>query len=870
MSQEDIDLWLAAYAEQYAALSDEITVEYLMEEALCDLAADIDYLDPTEAGYQALEEVQTRGQKNTAREGGRYSLSDKIALGSSEDERYQILKNRTLKIAAINQQKADQISREDMSNLVRANRTTAFKILRKIGDEFGVFKDYATKDFDLEFAYSKRNLQESINKQGRAYGNYALMLTELENIIENAVGIETHNRRYGEEGQIKQTYVFTSAMQTNDTIIPVLMEVREFWDSTKSALRIAISMSEIERSRIVEHIPSNIMSEQSYSLPASTIKIAELFSNVNSKDGRLLKYIPDGFLNEAQKKGKENALIEQKEYVRKKLEQKRQKLSIAGRNAATANLEKLDQARDLEVNGYTPGEIYRETGWFRGADGQWRFEIDDSTMRYYRAGDAKFRKDHPGYARYQDLFEKFVNGTITEAEAQEMRGSIYKHEHNRLKERVDRGGAHLDDILDHDALFAAYPALRDVKIEFAETREGLQGVYRRRDNKIVLSDKLRREPENTLIHEIQHAIQALEGFANGANRAYWAQIIERGGTIDSKRLRDANAAVYAFEANPANKAVIDARNRLNEAWDKEGARAGNAVYAELEAEGLADQVDAYEDLLWEQSSASVAYLNSFPADLYENTAGEQEARDVTARRRMTAEERAQTMPQTGTKDTVFAEGSVAAYAEEQRSIKKQIQENLDTLNQMQPVANVTCTGAVGSEPGALRKWIIEKLRPTGFKVDRQGFGEIIFDEKRLNTALNYFENTAEAAAYQAIPQVLKRGKQVGGHDNHKGREYETVTFAASITIKGKRGNMAVVVKKTNRNYYKMHRVMTPDGKLFALTENNDAELTPAGALPEKGTHAAPNNSASKWSIAEDAETVKEELTTEQQLKTAHR
>ena len=28
-----------------------------MEEAQCDWAADIDYLDPTEAGYQALEEV---------------------------------------------------------------------------------------------------------------------------------------------------------------------------------------------------------------------------------------------------------------------------------------------------------------------------------------------------------------------------------------------------------------------------------------------------------------------------------------------------------------------------------------------------------------------------------------------------------------------------------------------------------------------------------------------------------------------------------------------------------------------------------------------------------------------------------------------
>ena len=58
--------------------------------------------------------------------------------------------------------------------------------------------------------------------------------------------------------------------------------------------------------------------------------------------------------------------------------------------------------------------------------------------------------------------------------------------------------------------------------------------------------------------------------------------------------------------------------------------------------------------------------------------------------------------------------------------------------------------------------------------------------------------------------------------------------------------------------------------MFILSENNDAEFTPAGALPEKGTHATPINSASKWSIAESAETVKDNLTAEQQLKAAQK
>lgn len=336
--------------------------------------------------------------------------------------------------------------------------------------------------------------------------------------------------------------------------------------------------------------------------------------------------------------------------------------SIAGRNAAIADIVSMENAVRMEEAGHTAPEIYNDTGWFRGADNMWRFEIDDSTMRYYRAGDAKFRKDHPGYVRYQELMEKFLNGTITEDEAQEMRESDYRNEYNRLKERVDRGNAHLDDILDHDTLFAAYPALRDVRIEFAEAREGLQGVYRRRDNKIVLSEKLRREPEATLIHEIQHAIQAMEGFAVGASRAYWNKIIDNGGKIDSKRLRDATAAVRKFESSPDNQEIVDARNRLNSAWE-EGAKAGAAMYAQLENEGIAEKVDAYEDMLWEQSNAGVAFLNSTPMELYQNTAGEQEARDVAERRTMTSEQRKGKMPQTGTKDTVFAEGSSASASE---------------------------------------------------------------------------------------------------------------------------------------------------------------------------------------------------------------
>ena len=38
------------------------------------------------------------------------------------------------------------------------------------------------------------------------------------------------------------------------------------------------------------------------------INISDLISNINPEDGDLLKYIPDGFLNDTQKQSKDKAL----------------------------------------------------------------------------------------------------------------------------------------------------------------------------------------------------------------------------------------------------------------------------------------------------------------------------------------------------------------------------------------------------------------------------------------------------------------------------------------------------------------------------------------------------------------------------------
>lgn len=124
-----------------------------------------------------------------------------------------------------------------------------------------------------------------------------------------------------------------------------------------------------------------------------------------------------------------------------------------------------------------------------------------------------------------------------------------------------------------------------------------------------------------------------------------------------------------------------------------------------------------------------------------------------------------------------------------------------------------------------------------------------------------FSSVSEAAANQALPQVLKCSVEISGHGYHKGCGYETLTIAAPVALNGKRGNMAVVVMRTKGNRYKVHRSLPPEGTAFALPEMTNAELTTAGAFTNGsqslGGSAPAISSASTASVAESESSVKQ-------------
>ena len=346
------------------------------------------------------------------------------------------------------------------------------------------------------------------------------------------------------------------------------------------------------------------------------------------------------------------------------------KATAAGIGARTADSAALRRAEALEKSGTDNETIRQETGWYRGMDGQWRFEIDDSGAAFSRSGEAQYSADNADYARYTQLMNRMLTGELTEAEHAELLGLDKKNGSTKkeLARRIDEGNATLRDIMRHNALFEAYPEIAETKVKFADMPSGTAGSYNRETNTITLDTKLKydaNEALDALMHEVQHRVQAAEGFASGTNPGYW----NRGENYDraAEKYRD-NRARLLNGLSTEDQALYD---EYRSAEREMGAMLdGSVLYDESRMDALEKRSDElYRELYGKEWFGKLNRYDRILGDageavkeFYRNTAGEIEARDTAARRRMSAEERKNTPPDLGDADTVFADGSGASMA----------------------------------------------------------------------------------------------------------------------------------------------------------------------------------------------------------------
>lgn len=170
-------------------------------------------------------------------------------------------------------------------------------------------------------------------------------------------------------------------------------------------------------------------------------------------------------------------------------------MQFAGVKARTAPIEKLAIAQQMESKGVSTGTIQRETGWFKGVDDMWRFEISDDQAKFTAEN---FQIDYP-YT--------------------------------------------LDEVLDHPELYAAYPNLGNINVAFTkDDGDEASGAYYESRNRILVNwTGNRDETLSVLLHEVQHAIQSRENFA-------------RGGSMESEFTESVKRAVQDLQEYSTNQA----------------------------------------------------------------------------------------------------------------------------------------------------------------------------------------------------------------------------------------------------------------------------------------------------------------------------
>lgn len=355
-----------------------------------------------------------------------------------------------------------------------------------------------------------------------------------------------------------------------------------------------------------------------------------------------------------------------------------ERYSYAGTNAANADLKALEVAKGMAEQNVSVETIRQATGWFQGADGKWRFEIDDSGMRYSARGDLNY--GDPDYWRYRELLDKLEremlgigSEAVTEAERAEYEELAPRYRDFYLQPGVRGDGSaaasRLSDYIQHDELFEQYPQLRDARLVFEDMEDGKQGSYNPDTNTITLSESLQNsERDDALVHEIQHAIQEAEGFARGASPKYWAQREYESGDFVGERLQREHDNLFRSLSHEEQNQFTRYREldrELNRTMFAELGTEEAADYERYEAEQDALYAELYGNEWFRKLLDLERRMDDIPGEyraMYTNTSGEIEARDAEARRKLTADERRAAPPDLGNEDTIFAQSGAGVQA----------------------------------------------------------------------------------------------------------------------------------------------------------------------------------------------------------------
>lgn len=287
---------------------------------------------------------------------------------------------------------------------------------------------------------------------------------------------------------------------------------------------------------------------------------------------------------------------------------------FAGVKANTSDKAALKAARAMEAKGADPRAIWSETGWFKGGDGLWRFEIDDSKAAnlFTRPSMEEMRDINGGKWIKGDDFMR-EHWRTPEAERMRVRNSMQS-------EQLTQYNPTAGQTISHPELFAAYPDAADVRTVMSNKMPIGEAGYAEAQDAVILSPVQGEQATNLALHELQHAIQVREGFARGGSPEIMPELLAQ--SAAAKRAEAQRLNGIAFRNDPLSTLEVL----------KPGARA-RALELDRQAQSLQQWVSRMNE-----------FGDNFAFDAYNRLAGEAEARAVQKRMGMTPAERRAVFP----------------------------------------------------------------------------------------------------------------------------------------------------------------------------------------------------------------------------------
>lgn len=163
---------------------------------------------------------------------------------------------------------------------------------------------------------------------------------------------------------------------------------------------------------------------------------------------------------------------------------------------------------------------------------------------------------------------------------------------------------------------------------------------------------------------------------------------------------------------------------------------------------------------------------------------------------------------------------------------KTVHDGIQAVAEMEPVAEVSGEEFKKGEKDLITQ-VTEFFDGMGNEVYNPQLGDVMLTRRGAKSDIAHGIGRKKAAAFAAVPDILKNGRVIDYQVDWKGRNYDTAVVAAPITIAGEPYMAGVVLTRTDsENRFYVHEVLTEKGTApFKTGESPARGVDTGGDVP---------------------------------------